>query len=143
MPYSDPDAHNRRYGAAHKAERDRWRPVVAQGGCVCVRCGGPIHPSQDWDLDHLDDGSGSSPAHRACNRAAGARTRNAVHGNPLTRGRYSPGPFRSAAKWGPETVAEERQARRVAMGCPPELDGGPNDPRRDERGVLRREWGQW
>ena len=68
----------RGYGAAHRQERARWAPIVAAGGAVCARCGGLILPGSRWDLDHTPDRTGyNGPAHRYCNRAAGARTGNA------------------------------------------------------------------
>jgi hypothetical protein len=43
-----------------------------------VPVGGFIHPLEPWDLDHSDDRRHwMGPAHRACNRSAGARKRNA------------------------------------------------------------------
>ena len=44
------------------------------GGVRCARCGGLIHPSEPWDLGHVD-GSKSRYAgaeHRSCNRATAA-----------------------------------------------------------------------
>jgi hypothetical protein len=122
MPYRDPEAHNRRYGAAHRAERARWRPVVAAGGCRCVHCGLRINPMEPWDLDHAPDGvSYNGPSHRGCNRSEGAQRSNMWRGG-----------------WG-SGVPE----RRPRPGCPPEFDGGPNDVRRDADGVLHRKWGEW
>jgi hypothetical protein len=82
----------RGYGPEHQAERERWRPVVESGEAVCSRCHSAIAPDDDWDLDHLDDRSGwSGPAHRSCNRSAGA-----VKGN-VARGR---GREMTVRRWG-------------------------------------------
>jgi hypothetical protein len=46
---------------------------------VCARCGLPILPGDEWDLDHGPDRSSYlGPAHRRCNRVAGARNGAAV-----------------------------------------------------------------
>lgn len=69
----------RGYGAAHQAERERWRPHVEAGRVVCWRCGQIIAPGQPWDLGHDDRDRARyrGPEHPRCNRAAGARKGNA------------------------------------------------------------------
>ena len=73
----------RGYGYAHRKERARWVPIVARGGVEChaARClhyDLTIHPDDPWDLGHLDDRTGwTGPEHMDCNRAAGARKKNA------------------------------------------------------------------
>jgi hypothetical protein len=70
---------SRGYGAAHKAERDRWTARVDAGLVDCARCGQPIEPGRPWDLGHNDDRTGwTGPEHRTCNRVAGARNGAAV-----------------------------------------------------------------
>jgi hypothetical protein len=65
------------YGTAHQRRRRQWATVVARGEAVCVRCCRAIFPFQPWDLDHSDDRTETrGPAHRKCNRAAGARRGN-------------------------------------------------------------------
>jgi hypothetical protein len=67
----------RGYGWAHQKERLRVEPLVDSGRATCSRCAEPIIPGQPWDLDHFDDRSGyRGPAHRSCNRAAGAAKGN-------------------------------------------------------------------
>jgi hypothetical protein len=59
-----------RYGAAHRALRERWVPIVAVRGATCARCGKPILPGAPFDLDH-EDGSDTKyrgVAHVHCNR---------------------------------------------------------------------------
>jgi len=64
----------RGYGAAHRAARERLRPLVERGGAVCVFCSRPIAPGSPWDLDHTADRSAyRGPAHVRCNRRAGGR----------------------------------------------------------------------
>ncbi|MFD1656984.1 hypothetical protein ACFSL4_01720 [Streptomyces caeni] len=64
------------YGYAHQALR---RALLADAyGKHCPRCDLPMLPGQSLDLDHTDDRSGyNGMAHASCNRAAGARKRNA------------------------------------------------------------------
>jgi hypothetical protein len=45
---------------------------------VCTRCGLPIRPDEEFDLDHADDGNGYlGVAHVSCNRSAPHRRRPA------------------------------------------------------------------
>src|SRR4051812_5356497 len=60
--------------------RARWAVLLPVS---CCRCGKPVDPEDEWDLDHaqLDvvlggTHEGARPAHRYCNRAAGARLRD-------------------------------------------------------------------
>ena len=44
---------------------------------MCARCGRPIVPGTDWDLDHGPDRlSYLGPSHRRCNRSNGAAVTN-------------------------------------------------------------------
>lgn len=56
-----------RYGAQHRRLRKAWGPLVARGIVPCARCNEYI-TDQQWDLDHLPDGS-ERPSHAQCNRA--------------------------------------------------------------------------
>lgn len=78
MPRTRGTTTQRGYDAKHKAERKRLEPIVARGGAICARCDEEIVPPEPWDLGHTDDrATWTGPEHRDCNRAAGARTRNA------------------------------------------------------------------
>jgi len=78
----------RGYGGAHRIERARLAVLVAQGGVSCARCGEPIGTNEPWDLGHTDDRTSWTGAeHASCNRADGARKRNALYG-------LQPGPGR-------------------------------------------------
>lgn len=61
----------RGYGAEHQRERKRLEPMVARGEARCARCGLPIAPGSEWDLDHDDHDRRKylGPSHRSCNRA--------------------------------------------------------------------------
>lgn len=74
----------RGYGATHQATRRRLAPSVAAGKAVCARCGKSIHPSEPWDLGHVDGDRTrySGPEHRRCNRAT------AAHAAPRTSRRW-------------------------------------------------------
>lgn len=68
----------RGYGSKHRAERARWLPTVKRGETECSRCCYLIEPDEPWDLGHSDDRTTwTGPEHRDCNRADGARKRNA------------------------------------------------------------------
>lgn len=72
-----------RYGASHRQQRRAWMPLVLAGQVMCSRCHQLIGPGEPWDLDHLDEVR-EHPAHRACNRAAGAANRNRIHAHNRT-----------------------------------------------------------
>ena len=64
--------HNVRYGADHQRRRRQVAREVALGLHVCARCSEPILATEEWHLDHADDGiSYVGPSHAKCNiRAA-------------------------------------------------------------------------
>ena len=72
------------YGFAHQQERDRWRPIIAagRGECtepICLLPTRQIAPGSHWDLAHnRQTGGYRGPAHRKCNRAEGARHKEAL-----------------------------------------------------------------
>lgn len=69
----------RGYGFDHQRARQLWGAVVQAGGVDCSRCGRPIVPGEPWDLDHSEDRSRyNGPAHRRCNRRAGALKKAAL-----------------------------------------------------------------
>lgn len=65
----------RGYGAKHRRERDRWRPIVSGGTVTCWRCERPIRANEPWDLGHDDDDRRvyRGPEHLACNRNTAGR----------------------------------------------------------------------
>jgi hypothetical protein len=77
--YSEPERVARkrlRYTAEYNAVRAQWQKAVAAGAMPpCSRCGNPVRPADEMDLDHAPDGS-LKPSHARCNRAAGARDSN-------------------------------------------------------------------
>ena len=79
-----PSASSRGYDSAHKAEREKWWPLVATGRVPCRRgekCrrfpDTLIHKGQPWDLGHPDAEcqKPTAPEHRGCNRSAPGRLR--------------------------------------------------------------------
>src|SRR5215211_4209457 len=113
----------KRYSGPHKALRKRLKPTVAAGRAVCVRCRKPIRPGEAWDLDHADSGNGwRGPAHRACNRRAGADLTN---GKRWAQGSFpyldAEGPFgpeRWSKHWyGSEFDPRCRDCRELGSAC--------------------------
>lgn len=70
-------AKQRGYGPEHKAEKERWRPLVDSGQAYCAELiclnnndglGRWIEPGTDWHLAHDDGQQGyRGPAHARCN----------------------------------------------------------------------------
>lgn len=75
-------------GSPHQRERKRQYALLIPGRTICWRCGQPMWPHQQLDLDHvepraLNPGKPPRPGttrltHRRCNRSAGS-----VLGNKL------------------------------------------------------------
>lgn len=81
----------RGYGIEHVNERKKWATLVESGSCTCARCGQPIQPGTQWDLDHSEDRTYYlGAAHRTCNRRAGA-----IKGNQRAARRTEAGPWTS------------------------------------------------
>src|SRR5262245_41693822 len=68
--------------SAWSKRRARW---AARLPLPCYRCGQPINPWDQWDLDHRTPAAlgGSDadtrPSHRTCNRQAGGQLANELH----------------------------------------------------------------
>lgn len=81
----------RGYAAEHQRRRAAWAPLVDLGQVPChaVTCLMPnrlIPAGARWDLGHTDDRTGwTGPEHMRCNRAAGARKKNALTRLRLSR----------------------------------------------------------
>ena len=74
----------RGYGPMHREMRLAWAPQVETGDVRCARCGERIE-GEPWDLGHTDDRTAyTGPEHARCNRADGARRRNAGYGSGLS-----------------------------------------------------------
>jgi hypothetical protein len=60
-----------KYGAAHDKLRARVALAVKRGGVHCARCRLPIHPTEPWDLDHIEGTVNGyrGASHARCNRA--------------------------------------------------------------------------
>lgn len=75
--------------------RKKFGPRVAAGMCVCHLCGNLIAPDAPWDVDHIVPQDVAphlalvetnwAPAHRRCNRKAGAEYGNAKRGGHVYR----------------------------------------------------------
>lgn len=66
-----------KYGAAHQRLRKQWAQKIANGArppCARDSCSLPILPTDEWDLDHEEDGVRyKGPSHLYCNRSAGGK----------------------------------------------------------------------
>jgi len=88
------NTNDRGYGAAHQAEKNRWRPIVNAGQAQCTeticleeRDGRTrwIKPGTPWHLAHGDGQQGyRGPAHERCNTSEGATRGNAAR-SPSTK----------------------------------------------------------
>ena len=77
-------------GGRATAVRRKLQEIVDRGEAVCSKCGRAVTPPTPWDVDHRvnrDQAPGLTwepsnwaIAHRACNRAAGARYGNRKRG---------------------------------------------------------------
>lgn len=74
-----PTTSERGYGAEHKRERERCRPLVESGQAICWRCNRliPGGAGAQFDLGHdeVDRTVYRGPEHVKCNRGATARLR--------------------------------------------------------------------
>jgi hypothetical protein len=69
--------HPRRLGNAHERRRSAIAPIVHAGKATCARCNEPIHPDDDWHLDHNDTRDGYlGVSHATCNLRDGANKTN-------------------------------------------------------------------
>jgi hypothetical protein len=81
----------RRYGRAHRLVRKKYASIVAAGEANCARCGKPILPGANWDLDHDDEDPLQrrylGPSHRRCNRAVVTHLKEALAPEPTRHSR--------------------------------------------------------
>ena len=66
-----------KYGAAHVATRNEWRPLVEAGQVFCWSCTEQIRPVDLWDLGHVTAElvhrfAARWPEHQHCNRSRAA-----------------------------------------------------------------------
>lgn len=72
----------RGYDAAHRAERERWRPAVERGevdchAAICLEPERRIAADATWHLGHTPDRtSWTGPEHERCNTSEGATRGN-------------------------------------------------------------------
>ena len=65
------------WGHTHQRRRAAIAPLVGAGKASCARCGEPIHPDDEWHLDHNAARNGYlGPTHARCNLAAAAAVTN-------------------------------------------------------------------
>jgi hypothetical protein len=79
------------WGSAHQRRRAAIAPLVNAGQATCCRCTEPIHPGDDWHLDHTDARDGYlGVSHASCNLRDGANK---------TNGKRPPPPPEKPYKW--------------------------------------------
>lgn len=104
------------YGGQHQAIRAANLPYAY--GKPCTRCGQPMLPGQDLDLDHFDDRGGYRGfAHARCNRSAGGKLGRA---RQLARARERRAPMITTCTLGIQ-ISEDRTKTSIAAAG--RLDG--------------------
>lgn len=84
------------WGHSHQRRRAAIAPLVRAGKATCARCGEPIHPDEDWHLDHNATLNGYlGPSHARCNLSAGAAV---VNGRRATAPNGEM-PYRGSQRW--------------------------------------------
>lgn len=76
-------------GGYKTAARHLRHAAKSNPDTTCWRCGLTARPGDPWEAGHVVDGmvgSPLAPEHRSCNRAAGARKRNAIARSKRDRG---------------------------------------------------------
>jgi hypothetical protein len=109
-----------KYGVPHKTLRKRYAEVVAAGRAVCWRCEKPIHPEEEWHLDHTDDGrSWAGPEHARCNLSAAGKARaQQLYGTTAKPRREVDGPPRWSRHWSGPFTERCPECRRLGYACP-------------------------
>jgi len=70
--------------------------ALRAGKATCARCGEPIHPEDDWHLDHNADRNGYlGPSHASCNLAAAAAVTNGRRPPP----QFVERPYKWSQRW--------------------------------------------
>jgi hypothetical protein len=85
------------WGHNHQRRRASLAPYVEAGKATCCRCHEPIHPGEEWHLDHNDTRDGyAGVSHAYCNLAAGAHKLNGQRRATTAREEY---PYRWSQRW--------------------------------------------
>ena len=84
------------WGSAHQRRRAAIAPLVNAGKATCARCHEPIHPGDDWHLDHTAARNGYlGPSHARCNLPAAADKTN----GQTTAERFRERPYKWSQRW--------------------------------------------
>jgi hypothetical protein len=85
------------WGHNHQRRRAQLAPYVNAGKATCCRCHEPIHPGEEWHLDHDDTDRRVylGVSHARCNLAAGAHKVNANRTAP----RFEERPYKWSQRW--------------------------------------------
>ena len=85
------------WGHNHQRRRAAIAPLVNAGKATCARCHEPIHPGEDWHLDHSDARDGYlGVSHAGCNLSAGAHK---VNGQRRATTGFKEHPYRWSQRW--------------------------------------------
>ena len=84
------------WGHSHQRRRAAIAPIVRAGKATCARCGEPIHPEDEWHLDHNAERNGYlGPSHARCNLAAAAAVTNGSRPPP----QFVERPYKWSQRW--------------------------------------------
>ena len=85
------------WGHQHQRRRASLAPYVNRGKATCARCHEPIHPGEQWHLDHNDSRDGYlGVSHATCNLKAGA---DKVNGRRRATVARQEDPYKWSQRW--------------------------------------------
>ena len=101
------------WGSSHQKRRAAIAPLVNAGKATCARCNAPIHPREEWHLDHNEARNGYLGAsHATCNLRAAAAVTNGRR--PLPH--FEVRPYRRSQRWFADPLVGTIAGRDIYVG---------------------------